>query len=218
MFDEDDSTPPIRILLIDEHRLARCAFRSLIASLDGMTLIGEAEDAVEGGHLSRAGKPDVVIVNVAMPELNGLTVTRELLGANSALSVVVLAMYASDQHAALSLRLGARGFLLKEADLSHFVTAVQRAARGERFTCPSLGDDDSGPTAVELEGLLTPRQRQVFQLVAEGYRNREIAERLGISVKTVESHREALMERLGVRRPAGLIREAIRLGLLSPER
>ena len=173
--------------------------------------------------MSDSLRPDVVLLDVGMPGLNGLEVAGRLATLDASIRVVILSMHVSEEYVLRALRAGCAGYLLKASAVSELEVAIRAVTRGETYLSPAVSKpvvDDyvrrTGGATDPLEAL-TPRQREVLQLVAEGNSTKEIAQRLGLSPKTVETHRAQLMERLGVHEVSGLVRFAVRVGLVSPE-
>ena len=214
---------PIRALLADDHTLVRAGIRGLLQGLPGVEVVGEAEDGHEALRLAEALRPDVVLLDIGMPGLNGLEVAGRLAALDPSIRVLILSMHTSEEYVLRALRAGCAGYLLKRSAVSELEVAVRAVARGETYLSPAVSkqvvDDYVGRTggATDPIDALTPRQREILQLVAEGNTSKEIAERLGLSFKTVEAHRAQIMERLGVRDLAGLVRFAVRVGLVAPE-
>lgn len=214
---------PIRVILADDHRLVRTAIAQLIDTFRGIKVVGEAASGPELVSMVADRPVDVVIVDAAMPSLKGFEVTRRLLESDSGVRVVIVSAYASDQFVRTKLAEGACGFIHKDAAVDDLETAIRKAAAGEEFIYPALEDAhlvDPGLGSVNPApewDPLTPRQREVLRLVASGYRSRAIASKLDVSVKTVEAHRAEIMRRLGVHHLAGLVQEAIRLGLVRAQ-
>jgi DNA-binding NarL/FixJ family response regulator len=214
---------PIRVLLADDHTLVRAGIRGLLAGLQDIEVAGEAGDGQEALRMSDSLRPDVVLLDVGMPGLNGLEVAGRLATLDASIRVVILSMHVSEEYVLRALRAGCAGYLLKASAVSELEVAIRAVTRGETYLSPAVSRpvvDDyvrrTGGATDPLEAL-TPRQREVLQLVAEGNSTKEIAQRLGLSPKTVETHRAQLMERLGVHEVSGLVRFAVRVGLISPE-
>lgn len=210
---------PIRILLVDDHELMRAGLRALIEESSGFEVIGEAGNGRDAIRLVEALQPDVVLMDIMMPEMNGLDATARIVGKFARVHVIILSMNASEEHVLQSLRSGASGYLLKNISPAEMEQAIRQVAQGEKHITAAVTKhvvagllEGSKPTSLER---LTPRQREVLQLVAEGSTAKEVAKKLGISVKTAESHRTELMQALDIHNTAGLVRYAIRTGLIS---
>jgi DNA-binding NarL/FixJ family response regulator len=215
---------PNRLLLADDHALVRKGLRALLEGLGGVEIIGEAGNGREALRLIRALRPDVVLMDIAMPELNGLDATARAVRQAPDTRVIILSMHATKEHVLEALRAGTSGYVLKNAAIEELDRAIKSVARGEKYLTPAL----SGTLVEELrarpahpdaaaDSALTTRQREVLQLIAEGRNTRAIADALHLSVKTVETHRVQIMQRLDIHDVAGLTRYAIRIGLVSPE-
>jgi DNA-binding NarL/FixJ family response regulator len=213
---------PVRILLADDHALVRAGIRALlVGSLDSVMVVAEAANGREALELARLHKPDVVLLDISMPDLSGLAVSAQLKQEMPEVRVIMLSMHANEEYVLQALRAGASGYLLKDSATAELELALKGVMQGETYLSPRIskqvvdgyvqrvGADQSSPD------LLTPRQRQVLQLIAEGHSTKEIAYRLELSVKTIETHRAQLMERLQIRDIAGLVKYAIRYGLVS---
>jgi DNA-binding NarL/FixJ family response regulator len=218
----------IRVLLVDDHELVRAGFRALLAGLSEVEVVAEADDGRAALELVGRYQPDVVLMDISMPGLNGLEATSRIAKEFPRTRVIILSMHATEDHVLLALRKGASGYLLKGARLAELDLAVRSVARGEVYLSPAAAKympaDDRGragepKTATQREILsidrLTARQREVLQLIAEGSTVKQIAQTLGISVKTVEAHRAQIMERLAIHDLAGLVRYAIRAGIIA---
>jgi DNA-binding NarL/FixJ family response regulator len=214
---------PIRVLLADDHTLVRAGIRGLLQGLEGVEVVDEVGDGQEALRLAESLRPDVVLLDVGMPGLNGLEVAGRIGAFDASIRVVILSMHSSEEYVLRALRAGCAGYLLKASAVSELEVAVRAVARGETYLSPAVSKrvvDDyvsrTGGAADPLDAL-TPRQREVLQLAAEGLSSKEIAQRLGLSYRTVEAHRAQLMERLGVHDLAGLVRFAVRVGLIRQE-
>jgi DNA-binding NarL/FixJ family response regulator len=214
---------PIRVLLADDHTLVRAGIRSLLKGLENVEVVGEAGDGQEAVRLAESLRPDVVLLDVGMPGLNGLDVAARLVTHDASIRVLILSMHTSEEYVLRALRAGCAGYLLKGSAVAELEIAVRAVARGETYLSPVVSkhvmDDYVRRTggATDPIDALTPRQREVLQLVAEGNTSKDIADRLGLSFKTVEAHRAQIMERLGLHDVAGLVRFAMRMGLVRPE-
>jgi DNA-binding NarL/FixJ family response regulator len=216
----------LRVLLADDHTLVRAGMRALLSELPGVEVVAETGDGREALRLVREKRPDIALIDISMPELNGLEVASRIAHDYPATRVVIVSMHGDDESVRRALVAGAAGYLLKNSDRSELDLALRAVARGDTWLSPSLtkrvvaaytqgarpAAAAGGPLAV-----LTPRQREVLQLVAEGHSNKEIAGRLNVALKTVETHRTELMERLGIHGVASLVRYAIQVGLVRPE-
>ena len=213
----------IRIVLADDHALVRAGVRSLLASIPGVEVVAEAGDGHEALALVEKWRPRLVLMDIAMPGLNGLEATARLAKSHPETAVIMLSMHAAAEYALQALRAGAAGYLLKDADLSELELAIGAVARGQTYLSPAMSkhlvSDYRRRMAEQPDPLdrLTPRHREVLQLIAEGQTTKDIAARLKLSVKTVETHRVQLMDRLDIHDLAGLIRFAIRVGLVAPD-
>lgn len=214
---------PIRILLADDHQLVRAGLRALLQSIPGVEVAAETGDGREALNLVKATQPDVVFMDIAMPELNGLEATSRLVKEFPKARVIILSMHANEEYVLQALKAGASGYLLKDAAARELELAIQSVARGEIYLSPTISkqvvEAYLQQTATKKSPLekLTPRQREILQLIAEGKNTKEIAFTLKVSVKTVESHRAQLMDRLKIYDIAGLVRYAMRTGLIPPE-
>lgn len=212
-----------RILLVDDHALVRAGIRALLETLPHVEVVGESGDGLEAVRLARALSPDVILLDITLPGLNGLEVAARVARLGTGTRVLVLSMHASPEYAARAFAAGAAGYLNKDSAFDELAAALEAIGAGRRYLSRAI---DAGQVAeferraasgaTGLDGL-TSRQRQILQLVAEGLSTRQIAERLFLSVKTVETHRAQIMQRLDIHDVAGLVRFAIRHGLLPPE-
>lgn len=213
----------VRLLLADDHLLIRASLKSLLSDLPGMEVVAEASDGREAIELIPKHRPDIVLMDIAMSGLNGLEATRRITKEHPNVRVIVLSMHASENYVLEALRAGASGYLLKESAPRELELAIRSVARREVFLSPAisrfvidnfLGQEDTSKNSL---GSLTPRQREILQLIAEGSSSKQIAQLLKASVKTIESHRASLMQRLDIHEVAGLVRYAIRNGLVSSD-
>lgn len=207
---------PIRILLADDHLVVREGLRSLLEA-SGFKVVGEARDGREALKLARTLEPEVTVMDIGMPGLNGVDACRELLREVPEMRIIVLTMHGEDAYVIEALRSGARGYVLKTQAGSDLVRAIGEVTQGRIYLSPSVS---SAVVQAFLAGSmspadpLTPREREVLQLVAEGRSTKEVAGILGVSVKTAETHRTRLMTKLDIHHTAGLVHYAIRRGLV----
>lgn len=212
---------PCRILIADDHALVRSGIRLLVESLDDVDVVAETGDGLETLELVRALRPDVLLLDLTMPGLNGLAVLEQLRARPEAPRVIVLSMHSGPEYVARALNSGAFGYLVKDSAFDELAAALHAVRHQRRYLSRALDCDlvDRFREGLENGGdelaILTPRQRQILQLIAEGHGTRQIAGRLHVSIKTVETHRAQLMDRLGIRDVAGLVRFAIRVGLVE---
>lgn len=208
----------LRILLADDHHILRQGIRALLEH-EGFEVVAEATNGAEAVQLAQTHKPDIAVLDLMMPELNGLEAGRQIVQARTARGVILLTMHTQEHQVATALRAGFRGYLLKTQAAEDLVVAIREVLRGELYLSPAV-------SRIVVDGYLTgtpptadplaPRERQVLQLVAEGKTSKEIASILGLSVKTAESYRAHLMDKLDIHETAGLVRYAIREGLITP--
>jgi two-component system response regulator NreC len=208
----------IKILLADDHALVRHGFRMILAAQPDMEIVGEAGNGREAVELAQKLKPDVVVMDVAMPELNGIEATRRLIELSPRTRVLALSMHKDAVYVREILRAGARGYLLKDSADADLLAAVRAVAKGEGYLSPGVSDavlSDYRRHVTDPLDLLTSREREVLQLIAEGKTNKEIATALTLSVYTVEAHRGRLMEKLNLHSTGELVRFAVRSGLID---
>ena len=211
----------VRVLLADDHTLVRAGLRKLLESIPAMEVVGEAGDGLALLELAERLRPDVVLMDIAMPGLNGLEATGRICRAWPEVRVLILSMHQNAEYVRQALRQGAAAYLLKDAAPLELELALAAVLRGETYLSPAVSKGVVSDYVQRLrsdepaEDALTPRQREVLQLIAEGHSTKEIARRLDLSVKTVETHRTQLMRQLDIHEVAGLVRYAIRSGLVS---
>ena len=208
----------IRILLADDHAVVRQGFRMILAGQPDMEIVGEAGNGREAVELSEKLQPDVVVMDVAMPELNGIEATRRLATSAPRARVLALSMHKDSVYVREILRAGARGYLLKDAIDSDLLAAVRALAQGDGYLSPAISDavlSDYRKHVTDPIDLLTTREREVLQMIAEGKTNKEIASTLHLSVYTVDAHRGHIMEKLNVHSTTDLVRFAVRQGLVE---
>lgn len=209
----------MRVLIADDHGIVRSGLRVLLESNEEIEVVAEAANGAEALELAISHKPDLAILDVKMPEMNGLEATKAIQEQVPEVSVLILSMHDEDRYLFEALKAGASGYVLKRAADSDLMDAIDAVRRGEPFLTPeaqqALIKDVLGQ-GENQEQELTPREQEVVTLVAEALNNREIAEQLGLSEKTVENHRSNAMKKLGMRDRVELVRYAIRRGLIEP--
>ena len=219
MIAKQDKT--IKVLLADDHTIVREGVRALLSREDDITIVGEASDGREAVQMAQDLQPDVVVTDLAMPHLNGVDAALQIRKHCPRTRVLVLSMHQTEEYVRPAIRAGVSGYLLKGSGISDLVAATRAVAAGEAFFSPAvasivLRDALGDSTSPEGEDLST-REREVLQLVAEGMSSPQIATMLSISVKTVEGHRSRIMAKLNIRDLAGLVRFAVRVGLVSSD-
>jgi DNA-binding NarL/FixJ family response regulator len=214
---------PIRILIADDHNLVRAGIVALLKSIDGVSVIAQAGDGREALEMTLRERPDIALLDIAMPKLNGMEVAARISKESPQVRVLMLSTYVNEEYVLQALRAGAVGYLVKGADTPELELALKALMRGESYLSPAISKHLITDYAKRIGGeagsleLLTPRQREVLQLIAEGHSTKEIAHQLKISIKTVETHRSVLMERLDIHDLAGLVRYAVRVGMVASE-
>lgn len=212
-----------RILVADDHTIVRQGLRAILEGEPDIEVVGEAADGREAVKKAVSLAPDVVIMDVSMPKMNGLEATARIVKGNPAIKVVALTMHNSEEYVFSLLKAGAKGYLLKESVSSDLVEAIHAVEGGGTYLHPSISSRVvevylKGPQAKARSGkvdVLTPREREILQLIAEGHTNKEIAGMLVLSVKTIENHRTRIMDKLEIHNVAGLTRYAIDRGIAS---
>lgn len=214
---------PIRILLADDHTVVRDGLRALLEKQPDMSVVAEAADGRESIRLAEEQTPDVVIMDIAMPSLNGIEATRRILASNPETAVVILSMHQDESYVLRSLKAGAKGYLLKDSLRGDIIDAIRSVARGRSFLTRKVSRMLQEDYVRQLENrglddsydLLTDREREILQLAAEGKSNKEIAGVLNISSTTVETHRAHILQKLGLHSVPELILYAVRKGIIS---
>lgn len=215
----------IRILIVDDHTLMRSGIRALLEKSEDLRVVGEAGDGHEAVRLIRELDPHVVLMDISIPGLNGLDVAAKVRKEHPAIRIVFLSMHSNEEYILKALSVGAAGYVLKDATTSELELAVRSATKGETFLSPAVSTKvvgnylerfsrDQGDSGHDSFQLLTPRQREILQLIAEGCTTKDIARKLGLSVNTVEVHRANLMDRLNIHDIASLVRYAITAGIV----
>ena len=208
----------IRILLADDHRMVRQGFRLILQTQDDMEVIGEAGNGYEAVELASTLKPDVVVMDVTMPELNGIEATRRIREAAPYIRIVALSVHRDGVYVREIVRAGAEAYILKESADSELLGAVRAVASGNSYLSPEVAGEvlkDYRKHATNPVDLLSTREREVLQLIAEGRTNKEIATQFSLSVYTVDGHRTRIMEKLGLHSVGELVRFAIRNGIIN---
>jgi DNA-binding NarL/FixJ family response regulator len=210
-----------RVLLADHHALVRAGVRCLLQEIGGVEVVAEANDGREAVNLVARHRPQLVLMEIGMPHLNGVEATRQIVSQFPLVRVLILSMHTSEEHVLQALRAGASGYVHKGSLPTELLLAIESVARGEIFLSPAIsrqvieayltGATEQGSSLEEL----TPRQREILQLIAEGHSSKEIARILNASAKTIECHRTNIMDRLAIRNISGLVRYAVRHGLVS---
>lgn len=213
----------VRVLLADDHTLVRAGMKALLARIPDVVIVAEASNGQDALRLIEDRQPEVALVNVSMPGLNGIETALRATTAKPATRIIMFSMHNDEEYVRRALRVGAAGYLVKDAEVGELEMAIRAAARGETWLSPAVSRAVVGPlvrgqpVSGDTLDLLTSRQREVLQLIAEGNSTKEIAHLLGLSTKTVETHRVQLMQRLNVKGVPALVRMAIRLGLVPKD-
>jgi DNA-binding NarL/FixJ family response regulator len=216
----DSDRKQIRLLLADDHSLVRAGIRALLERIDEVDVIGEAADGVEALELIKKYSPDVVLLDLSMPKLSGLEVIKEVAKSFPHVRVIMLTVHETEEYAVRALRSGAAGFLPKSAASAELEVAIKTVARGEDYLSPEISQQAilkylKAPLAGSQLADITDRQLEVLKMIAAGQSTKMIAQHLNLSVKTVETHRAQLMERLNIHDVAGLVRYAIKMGFVN---
>ncbi len=216
----------IRVLLADDHELVLAGIRSLLQEIEGIQIIAEAHNGREAVALTLEHRPELVVMDISMPELNGIEATIQIKAQLPATQVLILSMHTTEDFVRRAIKAGASGYLIKDSAPLDLKLAIEAIARDEIYLSPRVSrhvvsaflNGSSGEQAGKSLDQLTPRQREILQLIAEGKSTKAIAFQLEVSVKTVETHRAALMDRLKINDVAGLVLYAVRHGLVSVDR
>jgi len=216
---------PITVLLAEDHTIVREGLKALLLSDPGISVIAESENGRHAVELTLKLQPDVVVLDIAMPQLNGIEATRQILKQRPSTKVLILSAHSDDAYVESVMALGASGYLIKQTAAQNLSIAIHAVHKGDKFFSPSISrriEDQQknarrrgGPKASATPTKLTNREREVLQLVAEGQANKGMADLLGISIKTIEKHRQSLMEKLNIHETAGLTRHAITTGIIE---
>ncbi len=214
----------IRVLLADDHTIVRQGLRALLDTHEDIEIVGEAENGRQAFEKTEQISPDIVVLDITMPYLNGIEATRKIKKMNPEIKVIVLTVHDSEEYVHQILQAGASGYLLKESAVSDLVSAINAVNKGDVFLSPTISKvvvkdyikHTGGETrAFDSLDVLTSREREVLQLIAEGHTNREVARLLKLSVKTIDVHRARIKEKLNISDTAGLIKYSIRKGLIK---
>ena len=211
----------LRVVIVEDHALVRAGMRALLQKIEGVEVVSDVGDGWEAVKSVQTDAPDLVLMDIAMPGLNGLDATLRIIKESPTTRVILLSMHANEEYFQQALEVGASGYLLKGAELAELELALRTVARGETYLTPAVAkyaikayrEKSEGPSGPLMK--LSMRQREILQLIAEGQTTKDIAQRLNLSVKTVETHRSQLMERLDIHDVPGLVRFAMRVGLIQ---
>ena len=213
----------ITVLLADDHEVVRQGFRSLLRMEKDISVIGEAQTGRIAVEMTKELRPDVVVMDIAMPLLNGMEAARQILAAGATSHVLILSAYSSDDYVDRVVKAGGRGYLLKQSSAKLLAAAIRELAQGRPFFDPALSQRFIGAaSAAKVNGKLPPKEKvlsaregEILQLIAEGAANKQIASILNLSIKTVEKHRQRLMDKVGIHNTAGLTRYALANGVIE---
>jgi two-component system response regulator NreC len=213
----------MKVIIAEDHTILRAGLRALLVSHGDIEIVGEAGDGREAVRIVDKHIPDLLLIDLSMPKLNGMEAIREIKGRHPQIKILVLTVHKSDEYIVASLDAGANGYMLKDASHNELLLAIEYVMDGKVFISPSISDkvvdgyleQKKGNKTKSVLDLLTSREREVLKLIAEGYKNKEIADHLCISLKTVEKHRSNLMEKLDLRNTAVLTKYAIEKGIVS---
>ena len=206
----------ITILLADDHNIVRQGLKLILGSQADLKVIGEAGNGREAIDLAQQLKPDLILMDVAMPEVNGIEATKRIVAANSRARILVLSMHKEAVYVRETLRAGARGYILKDAIDTELLSAIRSVAQGDGYVSPAISGaflDDHAKRSDDPADTLSARERQVLKLIAEGKTNKDVATHLNLSVYTVDSHRSKIMEKLNLHSTGELVRFALKRGL-----
>lgn len=215
--------PMTKILLADDHVMIRAGIRLVIGEMNGYQVVGEADDGQQAVELALKFKPDIVLLDIAMPRLNGLDAAERILRDCPNTKIAILSMYSNEQYVKRAIQIGASAYLLKKSAVAELELAFNAILRGERYLSPPVADllvneflNTRQESNTENNTVLTSREREIVQLIAEGHSNQEIADQLSLSVHTIRTHRGNLMQKLGLHNQADIVRYAIQAGLIQP--
>ena len=207
----------MRVLLADDHRLVRAGLRALLDEMPDVEVVAEAADGVQAVQLTRQHQPDIALLDISMPNLGGLAALRQLNGSTPGTRVLLLSMHDDEAYVTEAIHAGAAGYLIKDCAVEELTLALHAVARGDCYLSPSVSRKlaQAFKKGAAAAPVLTARQIEILRQVAQGASSKEIARALSLSIKTVETHRAQIMERLGIRDVAGLVRYAVRSGLIT---
>jgi DNA-binding NarL/FixJ family response regulator len=215
----------IRVLIADDHTILREGLRSILEKKNGLECVGEAEDGRSAVKMAKELRPDIVIMDVAMPDLNGIEATRQIHAEMPEINVIALSMHAGKSFILAALNAGVSGYLLKDSAFEEMAGAISSVRKGEMYLSPAITEVVPLEEIRKFPGgqfvqrsVLTNREREVLQLIAEGKSTKQTAAKLGVSVKTVETHRKQIMDKLNIYSVAGLTKHAIREGITSVQK
>lgn len=219
------AVPRVRVLIADDHTMVRAGLRKLLEQHDWLDVVGEAGDGISAVEAVMASPVDVVLMDISMPRLNGLEAARRIRRERPAVRIIILSMHSNEEYVLQALQIGVNGYLLKDAATSELEIALRAVGRDDIYLSPGVsrrvvayGLDRAQARGTSLpRERLTPRQREVLQLLAEGNSMKQIAGLLGLSSKTIETHRAQIMERLGIHDIPGLVRYAVRNGIVAAD-
>ncbi len=216
--------PQISVLLVDDHNIVRQGLKALLTAEPDIIIAGEAQTGREAVNLATRTRPDIVVMDLAMPLLNGWEATRQIMKAVPTAKILILSSYSDHEHIQQAIAAGAAAYLIKQTAAADLVKAIREVKKGNAYFSPTIAQElreqtcrnlagGQAPKAPNLE--LTVREAEVLQLIAEGFANKQIAAELGLSVKTVEKHRQQVMNKLGIHDTASLVRYAVARGIIE---
>lgn len=215
--------PTIKVVIVDDHTVVRAGICSMLESLGGIEIVGQAKNGREALELIAQHHPQVLLCDITMPEMNGLELTTRVVKEFPNVRVIIVSIHTSEEYVWQALKAGATGYLLKDAEEAEFELAIKTVLNGTTYLTPKVSKQVVETYMQRMTGektiadVLTPRQREILKLIAEGKSLKEIAQMLQLSVKTIESHRTLLMNRLNIHDTVGLVRYAMRIGMIPPE-
>jgi len=209
----------IKLLLVDDHKIVRDGMRSLLSEGREISVIGEAENGRQAVALAKELKPDVILMDIAMPDMNGIEAASQIIRENERIKVLILSMHSEKMFVSKAFAAGVSGYLLKDCDIEEILSAIRAVQANQKYISPLIAgtiiEDYRDGLKEQKVSILTEREREVLQLIAEGKTSKKIANLLGISTKTIDAHRQQIMDKLNIHTIAGLTRYAIKEGLIS---